>query len=176
MHKLFYRSHENEVSQQQRHPPGGPPSASCSCTSCHPTCAGHMAQVGTDWHEGRVAVQNGAHHTSPATDPPVGPLNSIVCPNAGPMLKGKFAVGQRPFNAIFHLLDGFLQLHCPQFFHDGSDLLMGRLTSLFSCTIFSGMVCFLLLEWCVVTSFYQRSANHIFLSLFQFAQFILPYH
>ena len=38
------------------------------------------------------------------------------------------------------------------------------------------MVYRLLSEWCVVTSFYQSSANHVyFLSLFQFAQFIVPY-
>ena len=41
------------------------------------------------------------------------------------MLKGKFAVGQRLFNAIFHLLGGLLQLHCPQLFHDGSGILTG---------------------------------------------------
>ena len=33
-------------------------------------------------------------------------------------------------------------------------------TSSFSCTIFSDMVCSLLSEWCVATSFYQSSANH----------------
>ena len=35
------------------------------------------------------------------------------------------------------------------------------ITSSFSCTIFSDMVCCLLSEWCVATSFYQRSANHV---------------
>src|SRR5699024_11965277 len=34
-------------------------------------------------------------------------------------------------------------------------------TSSFSCTIFSDMVCCLLSEWCVATSFYQRTANHV---------------
>ena len=46
---------------------------------------------------------------------------------------------------------------------------------LFSCTIFSDMVCCLLSKWCVVTSFYQRSANHV--SLFHsllFAKNIIP--
>ena len=33
--------------------------------------------------------------------------------------------------------------------------------TLFGCIIFSDMVCFLLSEWCVATSFYQRSANHV---------------
>ena len=36
------------------------------------------------------------------------------------------------------------------------------ITSSFSCTIFSDMVCCLLSEWCVATSFYQRAANHVF--------------
>ena len=29
------------------------------------------------------------------------------------------------------------------------------------CTIFSGMVCSLLSKWCLATSFYQRTANHV---------------
>jgi len=41
------------------------------------------------------------------------------------------------------------------------ELMAYLLTSLFSCTIFSDMVCCLLSEWCVVTSFYQRFANHV---------------
>ena len=50
------------------------------------------------------------------------------------------------------------------------------ITSSFSCTIFSDMVCCLLSEWCVVTSFYQRAANHVFFCpLFNFAKLILPY-
>ena len=38
-----------------------------------------------------------------------------------------------------------------------------RLTGIrtFSCTIFSDMVCRLLSEWCVATSFYQSSANRV---------------
>lgn len=32
----------------------------------------------------------------------------------------------------------------------------------FNCIIFSDMVCSLLSEWCLATSFYQRSANHVF--------------
>ena len=35
------------------------------------------------------------------------------------------------------------------------------ITSSFSCTIFSDMVYRLLSEWCVVTSFYQSSANRV---------------
>ena len=50
------------------------------------------------------------------------------------------------------------------------------ITSTFSCTIFSDMVCCLLSNVCVATSFYQSSAIHVFLSTFQFAKLILPYH
>ena len=39
------------------------------------------------------------------------------------------------------------------------------ITSSFSCTIFSDMVCCLLSEWCVAISFYQSSANHVSLYL-----------
>ena len=40
----------------------------------------------------------------------------------------------------------------------------------------AAMVCCLLSEWCVATSFYQRAANHVFFCpLFYFAKFILPY-
>ena len=37
------------------------------------------------------------------------------------------------------------------------------------------MVCCLLSEWCVATSFYKSSANHVFLSTFKFAKLIVPY-
>ena len=36
------------------------------------------------------------------------------------------------------------------------------ITSSLSCTIFSDMVYRLLSEWCVATSFYQSSANHVY--------------
>ena len=47
--------------------------------------------------------------------------------------------------------------------------------SSFSCTIFSDMVCYLLPNVCVATSFYQRSANHVFLCSLLFAKLIVPY-
>ena len=43
-----------------------------------------------------------------------------------------------------------------------NSLIWPLITSSFSCTIFSDIVCCLLSEWCVVTSFYQRAANHVF--------------
>ncbi|MBC8577886.1 hypothetical protein [Yanshouia hominis] len=44
MRKLICRSRENEISRQQRRPPGQPPDASCSCTFYCPTgCRPHSA-------------------------------------------------------------------------------------------------------------------------------------
>ena len=42
-----------------------------------------------------------------------------------------------------------------------NSLICPLITSSLSCTIFSDMVYRLLSEWCVPTSFYQRSANHV---------------
>ena len=42
-----------------------------------PLGAGHMAQPGTDQHEGGVAVQETAHYTSAATDLPIQPFNDV---------------------------------------------------------------------------------------------------
>ena len=47
-----------------------------------------------------------------------------------------------------------------------SSLICPLITSSFSCTIFSDMVYRLLSEWCVATSFYQSSANHVSFYLF----------
>ena len=59
-----------------------------------PLCTGHMAQPGTDQHEGRVAVRETAHHTSAAADLPVQPLNDIVGADARPVLAGKVTIGK----------------------------------------------------------------------------------
>ncbi|SFI76651.1 Transposase DDE domain-containing protein, partial [Ruminococcaceae bacterium D5] len=45
-----------------------------------PLGTGHMAQPCACRHEGRTAVREGAHHTSPAADFPVEPLNDAVPP------------------------------------------------------------------------------------------------
>ena len=42
-----------------------------------------------------------------------------------------------------------------------NSLIWPLITSSFSCTIFSDMVYRLLSEWCIATSFYQNSANHV---------------
>ena len=82
------------------------------------TC--HMAQPRADQHQGGVAVRECPHHPRPSADLTVQPLDHVVGTDAGPMLAGKIAVGQR-----------------------------------FLCTIFSDIVCCLLSNVCVVTSFYQ---------------------
>ena len=82
--------------------------------------ARRVAKSGADQHQGGVPVRECPHHTGAAADLTVQPLDHVVGTDAGPMLAGKIAVGQR-----------------------------------FLCTIFSDIVCCLLSEWCVVTSFYQ---------------------
>ena len=89
--------------------------------------ARRVAKSGADQHQGGVPVRECPHHTGAAADLTVQPLDHVVGTDAGPMLAGKIAVGQR-----------------------------------FLCTIFSDIVCCLLSEWCVVTSFYQSSANHVY--------------
>ena len=64
-----------------------------------PLGASHMAQPGTDQHEGRVAVRKAAYHTSAAADLSVQPLNDIVGADTGPVLTGKIAVGQGEYAA-----------------------------------------------------------------------------
>ena len=76
-----------------------------------PLGAGHMAQPGTDQHEGRVAIREAAHHTGAAADLPVQPFNDVVGADTSPMFAGKIAVGQRFLNAILYLLGCFFQLH-----------------------------------------------------------------
>ena len=56
-----------------------------------PLGAGHIAQAGTDQHEGGVAIREGAHHPGSAADFPVEPLNNVVGPDAGPVLERKSA-------------------------------------------------------------------------------------
>ena len=80
----------------------------------------HVAQPRADQHQGGVAVRERPHHAGSAADLPVQPLDHVVGTDAGPMLAGKIAVGQR-----------------------------------FLCTIFSDIVCCLLSNVCVVTSFYR---------------------
>ena len=96
-----------------------------------PLRARYMAKPGADQHQSRVAVRECSHHADSAADLTVQPLDHVVGTDAGPMLAGKIAVGQR-----------------------------------FLCTIFSDIVCCLLSEWCVVTSFYQSLQAMSFFALF----------
>ena len=56
-----------------------------------------------------------------------------------------------------------------------NSLICPLISSSLNCTIFSDMVCNLLSEWCVVTSYYQRSANLVSFILLPFVQLIVPY-
>ena len=58
-----------------------------------PLGTGHMAQPGTDQHEGGVAVREAAYHAGTAADLPVEPFNDVIGTDAGPVFAGKIAVG-----------------------------------------------------------------------------------
>ena len=64
-----------------------------------PVGVGHMAQPGTDQHEGRIAVWETTHHTGTAADLPVQPFNDIVCTDAGSVFAGEIAIGKHLLNA-----------------------------------------------------------------------------
>ena len=53
-----------------------------------PLSAGHMAQPGTDQHQGRVSVREAAHHTGAAADLPVESFNDVIGTDASPVLAG----------------------------------------------------------------------------------------
>ena len=69
-----------------------------------PLGTGHMAQPCADQHEGGVAIREDPHHTGPAADLPVRPLNHVVGMDPGPVLAGKVAVSQRFLNTVLHYL------------------------------------------------------------------------
>ena len=95
-----------------------------------PLGAGHMAQSGTDQHEGRVAVREGLHHAGTSADIPVQPFNHVVRADPGPVLIEKITVGQRFLNTVFHLFGGFFQLHCLQFGHHSFRFFTGSFLAL----------------------------------------------
>ena len=97
-----------------------------------PLGTSHMAQPGTDQHQGRVAVREAANHTGTAADLSVQSLNHIIGTDTSPVLTGEIAVGQRFLNAIFHLLGGLFQLHGAQFLHHGLRLFPGGFLALLS--------------------------------------------
>ena len=77
------------------------------------------SQPSTDWHQGRVAIWETAHHTGAAANLQVEPLNRIIGADSGLVLTGQITVGQHFLNTIFHLLSGLFQLHRAEFFHHG---------------------------------------------------------
>ena len=76
-----------------------------------PLGARHMTQPGADQHQGGVTVRKCPYHPRPSADLPVQPLDHIVGADAGPVLAGKIAVGQRLLNAVLDLLGSLLQFH-----------------------------------------------------------------
>ena len=57
-----------------------------------PLGAGHMAQPGTDQHEGGVSVREAAHHTGTTADLPVESFNDVIGTDTSPVFAGKIAV------------------------------------------------------------------------------------
>lgn len=53
-----------------------------------PLGTGHMAQPGTDQHEGGITVRETAHHTGAAADLPVEPFNDIISTDAAIIWRG----------------------------------------------------------------------------------------
>ena len=140
-----------------------------------------MAQPGTDQHEGGVAVRETAYHPSAAADLPVQPFNDVNVPGSGGEVAAVVAapVALALFVALVPgCLGQFLRsasnssLSVSSTLPRTSSLICPLITSSFSCTIFSDMVCCLPSEWCVATSFYQRAPNHV--SLFLRNLFYLP--
>ena len=74
-----------------------------------PLGTGNMAQSGTDQHQGRIAIREGAHHSSTAANLPVQSFNDIIGTDSGPMLKRRIAVSQRLFHAVLNLLGSSLR-------------------------------------------------------------------
>ena len=76
-----------------------------------PLGARHVAKSGADQRQGGISVREHPYHPRPSADLTFQPLDHIVGADAGPMLTGKIAVGQRLFNAVLDLLCRFFQLH-----------------------------------------------------------------
>ena len=95
-----------------------------------PLGARHVAKSGADQHQGGVAIGECPHHTGAPADLTVQPLDHVVCTDAGPMLAGKIAVGQRLLNAVLDLLGSFFQFHGAQLGDHGIRLLAGRFLAL----------------------------------------------
>ena len=65
-----------------------------------PLGACHVAQPRADQHQGGISVRERPHHAGSAADLTVQPLDHIVGTDAGPVLAGKIAVGQRLLDTV----------------------------------------------------------------------------
>ena len=90
----------------------------------------HMVNPGAGRHRGGVAVWECPYRAGPAADLSIQLINHVISADAGPVLAGKIAVGQRLLNAVLDLLGGLLQLHGAQLGDHGLRLLAGRLFAL----------------------------------------------
>ena len=68
-----------------------------------PLCARNMTQPRAGQHQGGVPIWERPHHTGPAADLTVQPLDHIVGADTCPVLTGKVAVGQRLLDAVLDL-------------------------------------------------------------------------
>ena len=73
-----------------------------------PLGTGHMAQPGTDQHEGGVAVRETAHHAGMVADFPVEPLNDVIGTDASPVFTGEIAVCKRLLKIRYNYDEGTL--------------------------------------------------------------------
>ena len=79
-----------------------------------PLGACHVAEPCADQHQGGVPIRERSHHTCPAADLTIQPLDYIVGADARPMLAWEVAVGQRLLDTVLDLLGSPLQLHRSQ--------------------------------------------------------------
>ena len=80
----------------------------------HLFLAAPLGESRVDQHQSRVPVREHPHHTGPAADLTVQPLDHIVGADARPVLTGKVTLGQRFLNAVLDFLGRLLQLHRSQ--------------------------------------------------------------
>ena len=81
-----------------------------------PLGACDMAQAGTDQHQGRITIGEGANHAGAPPDLPVQPLNDVVRADLYPVLGREVVVRQRFLNTVLDLLCSwafFRRQSCP---------------------------------------------------------------
>ena len=83
----------------------------------------HVAEPCADQHQDGVPIQERPHHTGPAADLTVQPLDHVVGADTRPVFAWAVAVGQRFFNAVLDLSGSRRQLQRSQFCNHGFCLL-----------------------------------------------------